>query len=89
MTDIDTDVEQIRERLHTLLSTAILDGSDRDVPSGAPLGEAGIGLDSLALVQFLTAVEQEFTTEIPLQMWSDVSQLSLDDCAAAVDRLRS
>ena len=84
-----TDIEEVRGRLHALLSETVLDGSDREVLNGAPLGEEGVGLDSLALVQFLTAVEQDFGAELPIEVWSDIAQLSLDDCATALGRRRA
>ena len=83
------DLEELRGRLHAVLSDTVLAGSDRDVPSDAPLGEEGVGLDSLALVQFLTAVERDFGAEMSIEMWSDIARLSLDDCATALVQLRS
>jgi acyl carrier protein len=79
-----TSEVELRVRLRAVLDRKVLVGSERDVPFDAPLGEEGIGLDSLALVQFLTAVEQELGAEFPFAVWSDVAHLSLDDCAAAL-----
>jgi len=79
-----TSEVEVRVRLRAVLDRTVLAGSDREVPFDAPLGEEGIGLDSLALVQFLTAVEHELGTEFPFDVWSDAARLSLDDCAAAL-----
>ncbi|MEO5922624.1 MAG: acyl carrier protein [Bryobacteraceae bacterium] len=75
---------QVAERLVNVMREAVLDGSDRDIETNELLGEEGVGLDSLAMVQFLTAVEQQFRVEIPVDVWSRVGQLTLDDCAEAV-----
>jgi acyl carrier protein len=78
--------EEIAQRLADILRASVLAGSDRDVVGGAALGETGLGLDSLALVQFLTAVEKEFGTKIPVEVWSRLGELTLDECADAVLR---
>jgi acyl carrier protein len=57
--------------------------------SGRPLGEDGLGLDTLALVEFLAAVEKEFGTKVPVDVWSRIDQLTLDDCAEVVLRATS
>jgi thioesterase domain-containing protein/acyl carrier protein len=79
-----SDRDEVRARLRTILRTGALDGSDRDIADDLPLGEEGIGLDSLALVDFLTSVEREFATEIPVDVWAEVARMSLDECAAVI-----
>jgi acyl carrier protein len=79
-----TSEAQVKDRLHVVLERIVLAGREGDLPSDAPLGEEGLGLDSLALVRFLTAVEQELGVEVPYEVWSDIAQLSLDDCATAL-----
>ena len=81
--------EQVAERLADILRASVLDGSDRDIGSGASLGENGVGLDSLALVEFLAAVEREFNAKVPVDVWSRIDQLTLDDCAEVVLRVTS
>jgi acyl carrier protein len=76
--------DQVTEQLVKLLRETVLDGSDRDIEKNEQLGEEGVGLDSLAMVQFLTAVEQQFRVELPVDVWSRVAELTLDDCAEAV-----
>ena len=79
-----TSEAEIKVRLRVVLDRMALGGRESDLPSDAPLGEEGFGLDSLARVRFLTAVEQELGEEVPFEVWSDVAQLSLDDCATAL-----
>jgi acyl carrier protein len=81
--------DRVAQRLADILRASVLDGSARDIVGGASLGENGLGLDSLALVEFLTAVEKEFDTKIPVDVWSRLDQLTLDDCADAVLRATS
>ena len=79
-----TSEAEIKVRLRAVLDRMALGGRESDLPVSAPLGEEGFGLDSLALVRFLTAVEQELGEEVPFEVWSDVAHLSLDDCATAL-----
>ena len=81
--------EEVAGRLADILRASVLDGSDRDIGNGAPLGENGVGLDSLALVEFLAAVEKDFGAKIPVEVWSRIDQLTLDDCAEALLRVTS
>ncbi len=69
-----TEIEDLV--LDTLRRTA-LSGSRRAVGPDEPLGELGLGLDSLALIEFATAVEKRFQVQLPDEMWVDRGQLSL------------
>ncbi len=42
-------------------------------------GELGVGLDSLALVQFVAALEKQFHVEVPDDIWTARRQLTLGD----------
>lgn len=72
------------ERLADLLRTTVLGDGDRDIEADAPLGGDGVGLDSLALVQFLTSIESEFGLEIPDDVWSSAAEATLDGLARLV-----
>ncbi len=61
----------------TLKSSALL-GSDRDVPLQAPLMDLGLGLDSLAVVEFVVALEKEFQIQIPDSIWDEKGQVTLN-----------
>lgn len=69
-----TEIEA--QLLDTLRRTA-LNGSRRAVGPNEPLGELGVGLDSLALIEFATAVEKRFRVQLPDEMWVERGQLSL------------
>lgn len=71
---IKTEIEDLV--LDTLRRTA-LSGSRRTVGLDEPLGELGLGLDSLALIEFATAIEKRFQVQLPDEMWMDRGQLSL------------
>ena len=62
----------------------LLLGSDRAIPLDEPLGELGLGLDSLALVNLLTAVEEAFGVELADDVWTDRGPLSVNDLAEIV-----
>ncbi len=69
---------EIQQSLIELLRTCALSGSDRPVDPTIPLGGLGIGLDSLAMVQFLTAVESNYKIELPDDLWVTRESLSID-----------
>lgn len=76
--------EHIELRVVEILRENALNHSSRALDLDAPLGESGIGLDSLALVQFLTALEGEYRIRLPLDFWSGADRASLRQCAEAV-----
>lgn len=79
-----SEQREVLDRLQAVLERTVLRGSTREVRPDVPLGQEGVGLDSLALVQFLTGVEQELSAEVPLEIWADIGRLSLNDCTVAL-----
>jgi len=71
-------------QLTSLLNSSVFGEDDRDIDTNAPLGEDGVGLDSLGLVEFLTAIETEFGVEIPTEVWDRADQLTLAGIAATL-----
>ena len=63
------DRERIGADVIRLLRRRALAGSSREVPLDAPLGESGLGLDSLAMVDFITSLEKTFGVEFPDDVW--------------------
>ena len=80
---------EVQERLTRILRDGPLGGSGRALSLDDPLGEVGLGLDSLALVQFLVAVEREFGIRIALETWSRAEQISIRECAGMIVAARS
>jgi GNAT superfamily N-acetyltransferase/acyl carrier protein len=72
----------VEDRLQHLVRSDLLAGSDRELPLNAPLGE--LGLDSLALVTFLTQVESSFGVALPDDVWVAREPLTLSQLAALV-----
>ncbi|MEO8462856.1 MAG: acyl carrier protein [Chloroflexota bacterium] len=68
--------EAIQHEVLRVLREDVLLGSDRAVDLDAPLGP-GVGLDSLALMEFLGALEGAFEVEFPETLWSDRSDFTL------------
>jgi acyl carrier protein/GNAT superfamily N-acetyltransferase len=56
------DVE--RQVVH-LVRDGLLGGTDRPIRLDVPLGQTGVGLDSLGILQFIIAVETEFGIAVP------------------------
>src|SRR5512133_167112 len=52
------------QEIARIVRDELLLGSEREIPLDQPLGELGVGLDSLALVNLLTAVEGAFGVEL-------------------------
>jgi acyl carrier protein/GNAT superfamily N-acetyltransferase len=71
--------EAAQEEILRILREEVLLGSERPIPLDAPLGELGLGLDSLGLVQLLTAVEAAFAIDFPDDIWIARGPLSLAD----------
>jgi acyl carrier protein/GNAT superfamily N-acetyltransferase len=59
-------------------------GSERAIPVDAPLGDLGVGLDSLALVSLLSAVEDAFGVELPEDIWIAREPLTVNGLAEIV-----
>jgi acyl carrier protein/GNAT superfamily N-acetyltransferase len=76
--------EATRQVILRIVREELLFGSERSIPVDAPLGELGVGLDSLALVRLLTAVEATFGVDIPDDVWTARGPLSVDDLAEVV-----
>jgi acyl carrier protein/GNAT superfamily N-acetyltransferase len=62
----------------------LLLGSERQIPLDQPLGELGVGLDSLGLVNLLTAIENEFGVELSDEIWTERGPLSVNELADIV-----
>ena len=71
-----TDIEK---EIVSLLRDSSLAGSRREITLHAVLGEQGLGLDSLALTQFIVALENRFGIEFPETIWIERGQLKLQD----------
>jgi acyl carrier protein/GNAT superfamily N-acetyltransferase len=54
-----------------------LSGSSREININDPLGELGLGLDSLALVEFVTVLENRFQVVIPESIWTEKGLLAV------------
>jgi GNAT superfamily N-acetyltransferase/acyl carrier protein len=73
-----------REEILRIVREELLFGSDRPIPLDAPLGDLGVGLDSLALVKLLTAVEATFGVDVPDDVWTARGPLSVEALAEIV-----
>jgi acyl carrier protein/GNAT superfamily N-acetyltransferase len=67
-----------------IVRAELLLGSEREIPLDQPLGELGLGLDSLALVNLLTAIEASFGVELSDEIWTTRGPLSIEDLAEIV-----
>ena len=68
--------QDISNKIERLLRKTALRGSDRPIPWDRPVGGGGLGLDSLALVEFVIAVEKEFGVEVPDSMWKNLPEIT-------------
>jgi acyl carrier protein/GNAT superfamily N-acetyltransferase len=78
--------ETAEHEIAQIIRDELLLGSERAIPFDEPLGELGVGLDSLALVNLLTAVEAAFGVELSDDIWIAREPLSVSGLA---DVLRS
>lgn len=75
---------EVEKCILQLLRDCALNGSTRDIDIDEPMGEAGLGLDSLSLMQFLVSLEKTYSVQLPVDFWSDAAQRSLRQCADLV-----
>jgi acyl carrier protein/GNAT superfamily N-acetyltransferase len=73
------------DELVQILRAGVLSGSDRDIPVDHPVGHLGLGLDSLALVEFVTALEKRYQIVLPDSLWIEAGQLTIRRLADFVD----
>jgi GNAT superfamily N-acetyltransferase/acyl carrier protein len=64
--------------LRTILRRHALIQGDRQIATNLPLGATGLGLDSLALLQFITAVENQYEIELPETIWTEKGELTIE-----------
>ncbi|MEK9137122.1 MAG: phosphopantetheine-binding protein, partial [Bacteroidota bacterium] len=69
----------IEKEIIEILRCHALTHSRREISLELPLGDLGLGLDSLALIEFVTALEKRFRIEIPDSIWLDKGKLTLSD----------
>lgn len=78
----------VEREIARIIRDELLLGSEREIPLDQPLGELGVGLDSLALVNLLTAVEAAFQVELSDDIWTERGPLSVNDLAEIVRSTR-
>jgi acyl carrier protein/GNAT superfamily N-acetyltransferase len=78
----------VEQEIARIIRDELLLGSEREIPLDQPLGELGVGLDSLALVNLLTAVEAAFQVELSDDIWTERGPLSVNDLAEIVRSTR-
>jgi acyl carrier protein len=76
----------IEQEIRRIVRDELLFGSDRPIARDQALGEVGIGLDSLALVSLLSAVENSFGVELSDDIWTARGPLTLEDLVDVVHR---
>jgi acyl carrier protein/GNAT superfamily N-acetyltransferase len=75
-------VGAVEDQLQNIIRSDLLVGPSRELPLNDPLSE--LGLDSLALVSFLTYVEATFGVALPDDAWIAREPLTLANIAALV-----
>jgi len=71
----------VEEEIARVIRDELLLGSERAIPFDEPLGELGVGLDSLALVNLLSGVEAAFGVELDDEIWTERDPLSVNELA--------
>ena len=75
------NMNEVEHEVVEVLRRSALRGSERHVGLDDALGEQGLGLDSLGLVDFVTALENKFQVELPDNLWTERENLSIRYCA--------
>jgi len=71
--------QAVEQEITRIVRDELFLGSERPIPPDTALGELGVGLDSLALVNLLAAVEDVFAVDLPDDVWIARGPLSLND----------
>lgn len=71
--------EAVEQEIVRIVREELLLGSERPIQLDAALGDLGVGLDSLGLVNLLAAVEDLFGLDLPDDIWTARGPLSVDD----------
>lgn len=58
--------------------------AERTVLLEKPLGPGGLGLDSLAVVEFVTSTEAAFDVEFPDDFWTGKGPVTISDMVAYI-----
>ncbi len=69
--------DEISSEVVRILRHSALAGSQREIQLDEPLGEQGLGLDSLPLLEFVLALEKSFGIDLPDAIWARRQQLTL------------
>lgn len=78
--------EPVDERIVAVLREELLAGSDRPIAVDEPLGELGIGLDSLGLIKAVIAIENAFGVQLPDDILASPSSITVSRLAELVGR---
>jgi acyl carrier protein len=54
----------------------VIKRSSRAIPLDGSLAGSGLGLDSLAIVEFVVAFEKEFKVDVPESIWTDLRAIT-------------
>ena len=61
--------DAVEDRILAILARVAPRAADRAVLLKSPLGNGGLGLDSLAVVELVTSTEAAFEVEFPDEFW--------------------
>jgi acyl carrier protein/GNAT superfamily N-acetyltransferase len=76
--------DAVEQEITRIVRDELLLGTERPIPRDKALGEVGVGLDSLALVNLLAAIEADFGVDLPDDIWTARAPLSLNDLVDVV-----
>jgi len=68
---------EVQGEIVSILRRCTLGGRAGKIPIDEPLGHAELGFDSLALVEFVSAIETRFGVELPDSIWRNRDEISV------------
>jgi len=69
----------VEEKILAILARVAPRPAERTALLGKPLGNGGLGLDSLAVVEFVTSTEATFDVEFPDEFWTGKGPVTVSD----------
>lgn len=77
--------EDIRAAIVQTVRRTAFAGSSREIPLDSPLGEDGLGLDSMAIVELFTEIEERFGVELFESDWFDRGEFTVRSLIACLE----
>jgi acyl carrier protein len=78
--------EEVKQRAIDILKNDVLKREITDISDVEPLGEGGLGVDSMSFLKYLTELEKEFGIEIEDNYWDYKYMKTIGEIVDYIDK---